>query len=183
MKRISRLLLFVSFSLVVAEGLIGPIYAIFVKNIGGDVLAAGTSFGLFSIASGVFIFTFGRSRFFKERLRLMVFFGCFIAAIGITSYLFVSNPLELFITQIVIGIGVGILEPSWDGLFSANLSEDKATTFWATWAGGRDFLSGIAAIVGGVIVAAYSFEVLFIIMTIFSLASVFIAGGILLEKK
>jgi hypothetical protein len=37
--------------------------------------------------------------------------------------------------------------------------------------------------VGGVIVAAYSFEVLFIIMTIFSLASVFIAGGILLEKK
>lgn len=181
MKRVNKILLLASFLALLPTGLLGPIYAIFVKNIGGDVMEAGVAYGIFAITSGVFILTLGKSRFFRSHLREMVFLGYLLLAIGNAGYLLVKSPIHLFVVQIIVGLAGGILEPSWDGLFSANLTEERATSFWSLWAGGRDIITGIGAILGGILVAMFSFKLLFIVMAIFNVAATF--ASIQLLKK
>ncbi len=183
MNKINKILITISFLGFIPIGLIGPIYAIFVKNIGGDLLEIGITYGIFSIISGIFVFTVGRLDSFKKRLRQMVFLGFLILTIAEGCYLVVQNPWQLFMVQILLGIGSGILEPSWDGLFSANLSEEKAASFWSVWAGARDIATGLGAILGGVIVAVFSFKFLFIIMLFFNTAATLISLQLLMKKN
>ena len=77
------------------------------------------------------------------------------------------------------GIAGGILEPSWDGLFSANLSEERAAHFWATWAGMQNIATGIGAIAGGALVAAYSFKLLFLVILVLNIIATAIAFRVL----
>lgn len=183
MTRTARILLSASFLALFPLGLLGPIYAIFVREIGGDAFEAGASFAVFSIISGIFIFLLGRWRFFKEHLHAFVVIGYALLTIAELGYLWVDSSLKLFIVQILLGIAGGILEPSWDGLYSANLSAEKAASVWSNWAGGRDLIGGIGAFVGGAIVAAYSFTVLFIVMAIFNIAAVFVSLRLLKNRK
>ncbi len=162
-----------------AGELFGPIYAIFVKQIGGDLLEAGAAYAVFMIVSGIFIFTVGRSKFFLSRLRPMVVVGYGLLTLGDLGYLLVDTPLKLFIVQIIFGIAGGILEPSWDAIYAAGLDEIKAASHWSLWAGLRNLVAGAAAFAGGVIVTAYSFNTLFIIMAIFNLIALTIIFKIL----
>jgi hypothetical protein len=153
-----------SFTSYFAEAFLGPIYAIFVKNIGGDVFEAGATYAIFAIVSGIFIFTVGRSMFFKTHLRQMIVLGFGLFTLGGIGYLLVQNPIQLFILQIFMGLAEGILEPSWDGLFSADLTEEQSAHSWATFAGGKSILVGIGALVGGALVTLYSFHTLFYVV-------------------
>jgi MFS family permease len=181
MNKTNKILLLASFLGFITLGLFGPIYAIFVKKIGGDVLEAGIAYGLFSIVSGIFVFSIGRLDFFKQNLRQAVFIGFLLFTLGNGGFLFVSRPLHLFIVQIILGVAGGILEPSWDGLFSKDLTEQKAAQFWSTWAGARDVATGIGAMAGGVIVAAYSFHLLFLVMLSLNITATLVS--FLLVKK
>ena len=169
----AKILIRASFLAFFALGLFGPLYAIFVQNIGGDILDAGIAFAIFNLVTGVFILTLGTSRFFARNVRPMVVIGYVVLTIGEAGYLLVQNPYHLFIVQVIIGLAGGILEPSWDSIFAAELSEAEASTHWALWAGGQNIVTGIAAAVGGAIVATYSFTALFVVMAVFNLFAVF----------
>lgn len=182
MTQTTKILLWASLMALIPFGLFGPIYAIFVKNIGGDVLEAGVAFGIFSILSGVFIFLLGHWKFFKKHLAIFVVTGYSLLTLGELGYLLVDSTFKLFIVQIILGIAGGILEPSWDGLYSANLSQEKAMQVWSTWASGRDLVTGIGAIAGSIIVAAYSFTLLFIVMAVFNIMAVFTSLRLLKNK-
>ena len=179
MDKIAKILLSASFIALFPLGLLGPIYAIFVKNIGGDLLETGLSYGLFAITSGIFVIFLGKSNLFKKNLRTMVFFGYLLLTFGEAGYLLVQNATHLFIIQIIVGVAGGILEPSWDGLFSSNLTEERATSLWSLWAGGRDIITGIGAFAGAAIVSAYSFTALFTIMTVFNIAATIVSFRLL----
>lgn len=179
MTRAAKILTVASFLGFISLGLFGPIYAIFVRQIGGDVLEAGTAYGIFSLVSGLFVFFVGRSDFFKRRLRPMAVVGYMLFTIGNAGYLVIQNTLQLFVVQIVLGIAGGILEPSWDGLFSANLTEERAAHFWATWAGMQNIATGIGALAGGVLVALYSFKFLFIVMLILNICMTIVSFQLL----
>lgn len=179
MTRTAKILTIASFLGHITIGLFGPIYAIFVRQIGGDVLEAGVAYGIFSLVSGLFVFSVGRSEFFKKRLRQMAVLGYILFTIGNAGYLVIQNPMQLFIVQIILGIAGGILEPSWDGLFSANLTEERAAHFWATWAGMQNIATGIGALVGGALVAFYSFKLLFVVMLILNIFMTIVAFQVL----
>ena len=59
---------------VFAMGMFGPIYAIFVQEIGGDILTAGSAWAIFMITSGIGIFIMGKivDRIQKEKPILML---------------------------------------------------------------------------------------------------------------
>jgi len=171
MRKTNKVLIAASFLLTFSEGLFGPIYAIFVKRIGGGVLDAGFAFGLFWILSGIFVFTLGRMRFFKENLRGMVSLGFVFMTFGAAGYLLVNSATGLFIVEIILGIGEGLLEPAWDGLFSADLDEQTAAASWSFWAGGKNILLGLSAFAGSALVATYSFTALFVVMTVMDLTA------------
>lgn len=181
-KKEALILLRASFLAIFAMGLFGPIYAIFVQEIGGDILDAGLAYAIFSIATGLFVLIFGTSKFFSENIRLMVVLGYVLWTVGYAGYFFVQSPTHLFLVQIILGVAGGILEPSWDSVYAAELREAEASYHWSLWSGGQSLITGAAAIIGSFIVANYSFRLLFLIMIAFNLFSVIVSLGVLKKK-
>ena len=179
----SKVLLYASFFGHFAFGLLAPIYAIYVKNIGGSILDIGIAYAIFSIITGLFILFFSRTLFFQKNVRKMIIIGYFLMAICYFIYIFIGNPIQLFIVQIILGVGVGILEIAWDSIFSVSLSEEQAIKNWSIWSGSTNIVLGISAIIGSIIIFYFSFTLLFILMTIFSIISALISFKLLGEKK
>ena len=82
MRRILKILILSSFFINLAAGLFGPIYAIFVEEIGGDLLTAGTAYAIFAIASGSLIFMLGKWEDKVKHQEKLLVFGRFLAVIG-----------------------------------------------------------------------------------------------------
>jgi len=152
-----------------ALGMIGPIYAIFVQNIGGDVLDVGWAYFTFTFTSGVILYLISRWEnkvLYKEKL---VFIGYLINALGCLLYYFTDTKIMLFIVQAVLGIGIAVLSPAFDSLYSHFVKSDEEASDWGAWEAMGYIVAAIAAILGSLIVDAYGFRPLFLIMFLASL--------------
>lgn len=153
-----------------SAGLFGPIYAIFVQEIGGDILTASNAWAVYSIVIGALLLITGRLEDHLNR-RKMVILGYFLSTVGTAGYLFVRQPLDLFIVQIILGVSAAINNPAWSAIFSTSLDKHCESSEWAEWEGIIRIDLGIAAFLGGIIVVAFGFRTLFILMTIISACS------------
>ena len=160
MRRILKILILSSFFINLAAGLFGPIYAIFVEEIGGDLLTAGTAYAIFAIASGSLIFMLGKWEDKVKHQEKLLVFGRFLAVIGFIGYLLIKNPTQLFIVQIIFGIESAIITPAFDSLFSKNLNRKKFASQWGTWESTAAYIA-----------KEYGFQTLFTIMLIISIFS------------
>jgi MFS family permease len=177
LSRRRRLLLGISFLTTFAESMLVPMYAAFTENVGGSILDAGIAFATFSMATGVFIILIGTRACFQRHVKTFLVFGFLIAGCCDISYIFVQNRWQLFAAQVVAGLATGLIEPSWDSLFTDDM-EDSSAKHWSVWAGGTHLLAGAAALVGGLVVAYFSFRTLFLTMGIIDLiATVFAWRG------
>lgn len=140
-----------------SEGVIVPIYAIFVQKIGGDILDAGLAMGLFLITQGLFTMVFHKLRFRPVRRLQVMILGWLVWLIGIALYLFVSNIWILFLTQVLTALGNALANPIFDEELSEHTNRKEEEFQWALFEGGNDFMSGLAAIAGGVIAATLGF--------------------------
>lgn len=176
-----KILLWSSFFINLSAGLLGPIYAIFVEEIGGDILTAGTSYAVFSIATGVLIFFLGKWEDKLKHQENILIIGRVLAVIGTAGYLFVKSPLTLFGVQILLGVSEALITPAFDGIYSRNLSKGKFASQWGYWDAMVYVTIGASAILGAFIADVYSFRILFIFMTIMAFLSLVVA--LILKKE
>ena len=176
MNKTLKLLLVLGLIGFTSEGLLAPIYAIFVEKVGGSLLDAGGAFSVFAIVTGVLIFFLGRlaDRVGRE---LMVMIGFLIATLANLGYLLVGQPWHIFVVQVALGIGAAFSVSAWDGLYSRNLGKGRESTHWSNFEGCFSIALGIAAIFGAFIVSSLGFAVLFVLMA----AMCFIAAMIALR--
>ncbi|MEN9561298.1 MAG: hypothetical protein RIQ56_571, partial [Candidatus Parcubacteria bacterium] len=108
----------------------------------------------------------------------LLFLGYLLTALLTFCYLLVETPTHLFLLQAAMGFALALTNPTHFSLLSRfSLQTEKQGALWG-WADGRDKIAtGLAVFVGGVIVSAWSFEALFIVMGILQLcATVYIAA-------
>jgi MFS family permease len=160
----------------------GPIYAVFVEEIGGDLLTAGSSYALFSIAAGILIFFISRWEDHVKHQEKLIVIGYAIKAVAFMGYLFVGNPLDLFIVQAILGIGEAIGVPAYDGLYSKLLDNGKFISEWGLWESMFYIVTAVAALFGGFLANIYGFRFIFVIMFGFSILAVF-SSAMLLSRK
>jgi MFS family permease len=182
MRRELRILLLASMIANFGIGLLGPLYAIFVEKIGGDILSITSAWAIYAVVTGVLTIIIGRMEDRKLNKRTMVFMGYLILAIGTLGYFFVENPAQLFIVQAILGIGAAVIEPAWDGLFSIFLDKGRESFEWSLWSGGISIALAMAALAGGFIVTFYGFKTLFIVMFVLELFAAFASLEILKKK-
>lgn len=167
MKDLSKLLLKASFIGTFAEMMLVPLYTALTNRFGGSLLDAGIGYALFSIITGLFVMLVGRTKWFSNNVRSMVFWGFLVAGICDLAYLTASNKFEFFAVQMVMGLSVGMLNPAWDALFSDDAQEKETHgQRWSFWTGGISFVTGTSALLGAVIVTYLSFTWLFVIMAV-----------------
>ena len=100
MKNILKILLWSSFLINLSAGLLGPIYAIFVENIGGNLLTAGSAYATFSISSGILIYFLGKWEDKLKHQERILLLGRFLTILRTAGYLLVQSPIHLFGVQL-----------------------------------------------------------------------------------
>jgi MFS family permease len=165
LSRQARLLLKISFLTTFAESMLVPMYAAFTERVGGSILDAGIAFAAFSMATGIVVTLVGMRPWFQRHIKGLLIMGFWGAAACDISYVFVQNKWQLFAVQVIAGLATGFIEPAWDSLFTDDI-EHSSAKHWSIWAGGTHLATGVAALLGGIIVAYFSFTVLFVAMSL-----------------
>ena len=183
MKRGLKFLLIADAWATLALGMLGPIYAIFVEEIGGNILDASWAFFTFTLTSGLLIFAIGKwEDRFKHKEKL-VLFGYVLISIGTLGYVFVYNQISLLIVQVILGVAVALLSPAYDSLYSHFVIKKEEAYDWGTWEAMGYIVTAIAAVMGGYIADLVGFKILFLTMFFVSLLGVLTSAGLLKSKK
>jgi MFS family permease len=170
----ARLLLKISFIVTFAEAMLVPMYAAFAEKVGGSLLDAGIAFAVFSMATGSVVALIGTRSWFQQNIKRFLMLGFVTSTACDISFIFVANKWQLFGAQIVAGLATGMIEPTWDALFTDDI-EHSSAKHWSIWAGGTHLTTGAASLVGGLVVAYGSFSVLFGTMAAIDALALFVA--------
>lgn len=178
MNKVIRTLLLAEGFFLFASGLLGPIWAVYIGKIGGDILEASGAFGVFMLTAALVTYFLGKFEDQQRHKTKFIMLGYLLGSIGFTGYLFVSNTTSLLIVQVIQGLAIAIKDPAYDGLFS-KLAKKHLTLSWGEWEAMDYLTTGLSAIVGGFIANIYGFKVLILIMVIFSLLGFFTSLALL----
>ena len=146
------------------EGMLGPLFAIFTEKVGGDILDITWAWSTYLVCTGVFYIIIGKLVNRKAYKIQILVLGYSLNALFTFCYLFVSNPLQLFLVQVGLGIAEAIGSPIWDSLYAKSITEDHDTYAWGLSTGQSQIVTGVAFAIGGALTEIFSFNVLFIVM-------------------
>jgi hypothetical protein len=143
-----------------------PFYAVFVQKIGGGAALAGISWALFSVVSGILILVLSQWELRVKRRHVLLALGYLIRAVVFMSYAFMNTISQLLVTQVLWGIASALGTPAFDALYNSNTSAETSIVEWGDWEGISAIATGVAALVGGLLIQAIGFKILFIFMSI-----------------
>jgi len=171
MKKIVFLLMFVDFIFTFGSGLYGPIYAIFVNQVGGDILEAGIAWSIFMVVMGTLEIPFGKMAD-KYSKKLFLSLSYALASLAIFGYIFVSSVVQLFLLQILVGVAFAMGDPAWDSWFSEVIPRKERGFSFAAFHALSSYSQAIAAVVGGLMAQFIGFHFLFFVGGVIGIISV-----------
>jgi sugar phosphate permease len=163
-KKAIRVLLLTNGVVLFAGGMLAPIYAVFVEEVGGSLLDVGIGAALFSMFAGVTVIVSGRLHDKIKQNELIMVWGYLIMAVGFILYLFVDSVETMFLAQILIGFGEAVYAPSFDALYSEHLLMKKAGDSWGMWEAMNYFVAAASAFFGSLLVTFFGFRSLFVLI-------------------
>ncbi len=165
---------------VIASGLLGPLYAIFVETIDKNVLSVSISWSAFLISTTVCMLILRIVGDHIKETEYMLLAGFLIRAIVWFLFPFVSTIFFLILLQIALGIGEALGSPAFDAIFAEHLDSGYHIQEYTDWKLISNIASAVAVLIGGVIINYFGFSVLFFIMGILALISFF---GVLFKPR
>lgn len=166
-----RILLVTNGCILAAAAMLGPIYALFIEKIGGDLLDASYAFGLFALVAGLVTLVSGRFADHLKDPEQVIALGYVIMGLGFFGYLFVDSVGLLFLLQIIIGLGEAIYSPAFDATYSKHLDGRRFGREWGAWEAINYFTAAFGAVAGGLLVTLLGFNGMFIVMGLLSIGS------------
>lgn len=164
--------------LLTAEAMLVPIYAVFVVEVGGDILDAGITAAALAFGAGVASLVGGKyADGLRDKKQLIV--ACYaLTALGFLLFTTVNSVWYLAAVQAGLGLVRAFAEPAFDALYSVNLDKNKEAQGWAAWESMTYFVTAVGSVVGAAIVSTFSFDTLFIIMAILAAVSAVYLFGV-----
>jgi len=153
-----------------AVELIAPIYAIFVKDISGDILSVGFAYAIYSIVLATLQPFMGKIADKYGRIKLSIFANM-INSFGLFGYIFITNIFHVYFIQALLGVGSSIAAPSQQAMIADVTSKNKRGEEFGYLNMFLGYSSAIAAILAGVIAQFISFQVVFLIGGLVALIS------------
>lgn len=182
MSKGSKILLTSSTLWILADGMLGPLFAVFAEQIGGNILDITYAWATYLAITGVGIVIVGKISDTIGRIPLMVS-GYVVTTLFTFGYLFVSSPFDLFVIQAGLGLGLALAQPTWMALYDKwSGSGNKDGFIWGLADGLGYLAAAVGILVSGVIVSTYSFSALFIIMGIIMTISTLYQSRLLFRK-
>ncbi len=166
-----KLLLLASILLHSGTNLLAPIYAIYIHDIGGNLLDAGIAVGIYAVFKGILYFLLDKTDESRFSKRVMMFSGYAIMGVSYILYLFAEIPMHVFLIQALLAVGETVINPSWSAVIAMSLEDGKERHIYSHFYGYRSLFEGAAAIAGGLFAMKFGFDVVFGLMASFAFAS------------
>ena len=161
-----KILMYGSILWALGEGMLGPLFAVFTQRIGGDIFDITWAWATYLLVMGIIVIIVGKISYTKERKIKIMICGFALNALFTFGYLLVSSPLHLFIIQIGLGIASAMSGPTWVTLYATHGNQKQKGFEWGLVDGISHMLEAFGIIIGGLIVAYFGFNALFITMGI-----------------
>ncbi len=182
LKSINKVIKILTFSdvlLLTGFGFVSPIFAIFITDQiqGGNVEVVGFAAAVYWIVKSALQIPLGNylDRVKGERDDLwFVVIGNILAAVAVFGFIFSSLPWHIYLFQAVYSLGMAMNIPGWSAIFTRHIDKGKEAFEWSARSTFIGIGAGISGAFGGIIATQFGFNVLFVGVGIFALASAFL---------
>lgn len=171
--RALKIMLVTNAMILVAGAMIGPIYALFVQEQGGDLLDASFTGAAYALAAGITTLVSGKYSDKIKENELVIVLGYAIMGFAFLFFMVAKSIFAITLIQMMIGFGEAIYSPAFDAVYSKHLDLGKSGRQWGAWESMNYFSMAFGSIVGGFIVTGFNFNVLFMMMATLCFASAF----------
>ncbi|MBI2102931.1 MFS transporter [Candidatus Woesearchaeota archaeon] len=160
-------------------GMLGPLFAIFTERIGGDILDVAWAWATYLFITGILYIVIGKMTDDRDNKEKIMVLGYFLNAFFTFGYLFVSSPWHLFVVQAGLGVAEALATPTWNALYAKHGNKRQEGLQWGLAGGQGQIITGIALVIGGLLVNYFSFTALFLTMGILLTLAAFYQAQIL----
>lgn len=180
MNRTIKLLIFSDIFVLTGFGLIDPILAIFIKDslIGGSLIAVGVASTLFLVTRSILQVPFAAYADKHEHRLFFLILGTALLVFVPLFYAFSTQIYQIYLAQIIHGIGSAFAYPTWMGLFSSNLDKKRESFEWAFYETCVGVGTAFAAFFGAQLASLIGFKNVFFIVGILSVIGMVILFGL-----
>lgn len=164
-----KIMILSDFTMFSAFGLIAPIFAIF----SAETLAGGS---IFKAALGSTVFLLVKS-FLQIPISKAIdknhgeiddywtaVIGTYIIALVPFLYFFISSITQLYIVQILYGIGGALAFPGWISMYTRHLDRGHESFEWSIYNTTISVATAITAAIGGYLIQLYGFRIIFLLV-------------------
>lgn len=170
-----RLILITNGIQVFAATLLVPVFALFIKEIGGGPELAGALFAVSFMTTAIGSLVVMRMRDTKILDKELFDTGMIMKLLA-WILLAVHQSIPVLITaQIILGISTAIGSPAFGALISENLDRQKHLSEWSKWDFIYNTATGLASISSGFIIVSKGFDFLFLLMAAITLMALIVS--------
>lgn len=151
-----------------ALGLASPIFAIFITNHikGGSVTVVGFAVGIYWLVKSLLQVPFAHW-LDKNHGEIDDFWfleaGLILMSLGTLCFSLAKSSWHIYIIQAVNAMAMAMAIPAWCGIFTRHIDKGREAFDWSLESTGIGLGAGIAGILGGLYVAHFSFQSLYIL--------------------
>ncbi|MDD5569423.1 MAG: MFS transporter [Candidatus Pacebacteria bacterium] len=159
-------------------GFVTPVFSIFVleKIVGGSALVVGVATAIYWITKSGLQYPTG---LFLDHHKgdhddyFFLVFGFLVASVIPFSYLLITEPWQLYITQFFFGLGMATSLAGWRAIFTRSIDKGHEATEWSMDDSMLGFGTGITGFVTGYLVYKFGFAPSFIFAGLLGVVSIF----------
>jgi len=176
LNKVIRGLILSDFLLQSGWGLIGPIFAIFITQQiqGGSLVSVGfiaaTYWFIKSIAQPFIAHFLDVKKGEGDDFKFLIY-GLFLANLVPLGYIFVTQLWHVFLLEIIRGLCMACVIPSWAGIFTRHIDKGWEAFSWSIESTGIGLAFAFSAAFGGILVTFLGFKAVFILVSFFGLGS------------
>jgi len=164
-------------------GLISPILSVFITDQipGGTVEIAGLASTIYFLVKS--FLQIPVARYIDKRkgenddFNIMIL-GSLVITLSAFMYMFVTTPGQLYLVQVLYGIGGALSYPSWLALFTRHVDKNEEGLEWSLYYTTTDLGAALAAGLGGFMASSFGYNSVFLSVGIASLCGTLFLYGI-----
>jgi len=164
-------------------GLTAPLFAIFITGEikGGSLAMVGLVTAAYWLTKSIvqpFIAHFLDIRKGEKDDFKFLVVGMYIANLIPIGYIFSTNITQIIILEFIRGLAMACVIPTWAALFTRHMDKGWEAFSWSIESTGIGLGAGLAAALGGILVTAFGFDFVFILVALFGLLATTTLFGI-----
>lgn len=165
------------------NGMLSPLLAIFVKDVGGgDIMSVGIAYSIFLFMTGIMAIIFGRlsDRYGRKRLIIL---GSVLGLPVPFLYMYVNDMVQVAALQAWNGVALGVLWAPWMAMLSDVTEASSRGLQFGIYAAAFTIMPGLGALIGSSIVKSFGFRTMFFLIGVLGIISTAVLFGIKERQK